>query len=162
MNLQKLSLGQRIIAGSGILLIFDLVVLPWHRIDLGAIGGTLTRSAIEAPNGGLGLLALLAALVVVAYVALSAFTEVAMPVLPVSWAQAQLAGAAATAAFVFLKLAVETSALGIGAWAGVILAAAVVYGGYIRYREMEATAGAQPPVTNPTIDNRTEAPPAPA
>ena len=54
---------------ASVLLLFDLLFLPWHRISFEIAGlgsSTVSRSGIQSPNGFLGLLA---ALVLVAIVA---------------------------------------------------------------------------------------------
>jgi hypothetical protein len=136
MDLKKLSLGERIMALAGVLLILDLLILPWHRIDFGfGLLGTVSRSGVQSPNGFLGLLAALLAVAIVARIIVSEFTTVALPSLPVSWERADLIAGAAVAALVVLKLVLETSYLSIGAWLAIPLAAAVLYGGYQRSRE---------------------------
>ena len=148
MDLKRLSPGERYLSLAGILLLLDLLLLPWHRISIGVgpFGVTASRSGIESPNGFLGLLAALVAVAVVARILLSEFTSVALPDLPVSWQQADLIAGAAAAALVVLKLIAETSYLSIGAWLAVPLAGVMAYGGYLRSRE----ATAQPsPKENP-------------
>ena len=39
---------EKIILGAGVVLIIDLIFLPWHSVDL--VIGTYTRSGIESPN----------------------------------------------------------------------------------------------------------------
>ena len=48
MDLDKLSLSDKIIAATGIVLIIDLLFLPWHSIDVGPFIGDALSS------GGLG------------------------------------------------------------------------------------------------------------
>lgn len=151
MDLKRLSPAERYLALGGVLLLLDLVLLPWHRISvgIGPFAVTASRTGLESPNGFLGLLAALVALAVVARILLSEFTSVELPALPVSWAQADLIGGAAAAALVLLKLVAETSYLSIGAWLAVPLAAVMVYGAYLHSRE--AGAPAQPnPQDSPT------------
>ncbi len=139
MDLKKLSLGERIMSLAGVLLLFDLLFLPWHRISFGFgdfASTSVSRSGVQSPNGFLGLLAALVAVAIVARVVLSEFTTVKLPTLAVSWERADLIAGAAVAAMLVLKLVVETSALSIGAWLAVPLAAALVYGGYQRSHEI--------------------------
>jgi len=140
MDLKRLSPGERCMALAGVLLVLDLLVLPWHRISIGIgpFGVTASRSGIESPNGFLGLLALLVSVAIVARIVVSEFTAVELPALPVSWAQADLIGGAAVAALVLLKLVAETSYLSVGAWLADPLAAVMAYGGYLRSRETPA------------------------
>ena len=134
MDLKNLSLGERIMSLAGVLLLVDLLFLPWHRIDLGIL--TVSRSAIQSPNGFLGLLAALVAVAIIVRVVISEFTTIELPHLPVSWERADLFAAAALAALLMLKLVLETSFLSIGAWLAIPLAAALLYGGYQRTREI--------------------------
>ena len=133
MDLKNLSLGERIMSLAGVLLLIDLVFLPWHRIDLGIV--SVNRSGLQSPNGFLGLLAALVAMAIVARVVISEFTTIELPRLPVSWEQADLIAAAAVAALLLLKLVLETSFLSVGAWLAIPLAGALLYGGYQRTRE---------------------------
>jgi len=147
MDLKKLSLGARIMSLAGVLLLLDVLVLPWHRISIG-FGGlgsiTASRTGIQSPNGFVGLLIALVALAVVVRVVLSEFTSVELPALPVSWEQADLIAGAAAAALVLLKLVLETSYLSVGAWLAVPLAGGLAYGGYLRSQEKALTTDASP------------------
>ena len=133
MNLNSLSLGERIMSIAGILLLFDLIFLPWHRVDLGIL--SVSRSGTQSPNGFLGLLAVLVVVAILAHIVVSEFTTIDLPRLPVSWERADFFAAAAVAALLMLKLVRETSALAVGAWLAIPLAAALLYGGYQRSRE---------------------------
>jgi hypothetical protein len=137
MDLKRLSIGERCMALAGVLLVLDLILLPWHRISIGIglFGVTASRSGLESPNGWPGLLAALVAVAVVARIMVGEFTTVEVPALPVTWAQADLIGGAAVAALVLLKLVAETSYLTVGAWLAVPLAGAMAYGGYRRHGE---------------------------
>lgn len=135
MDLTKLSLSDKIIGGAGIVLIIDLLFLPWHDIDFG-FGGSITRTAIEDPNAFWGILALLLTIAVVAVVAVRVFKpETKLPDLPVSWDQAIFFASAAVAALLLLKLLVETSELGFGAFLGIILAGGMAYGGFLKFQD---------------------------
>ncbi len=140
MDLDKLSLSDKIIAGTGIVLIIDLLFLPWHSIDIGPFSTSLT--AIEERNAFLGVLALLLTIAVVAVTLVRVFKpETKLPDLPVTWDRAIFFGAAATLGLLVLKLILETDFLGIGAWLGLLLAAGMTYGGYLKF-QADSTAGA--------------------
>ena len=133
MDLDKLTLSDKIIAGTGIVLIIDLLFLPWHSIDLGIT--TFTRSGVESPNSFWGVLALLLTIAVVAVTLLRVLKpETSLPDLPVSWDRAIFFAAAATLVLLLLKLVMEMDALGFGAWLGILLAAGMAYGGYLKYQ----------------------------
>ena len=144
MDLTKLSLGDKIIAATGILLLIDLLFLPWHSVDL-PFGGSITRSAIESPNGFWGVLALLLTIAVLVVLALRRLTTTNLPDLPVAWNQAIFFGAIAVLVLLLIKLLMETDALGFGAWLGILLAAGMVYGGFLGSKEPETATGAAGP-----------------
>ncbi len=136
MDLNKLTLGDKILGGAGILLFLDLLLFPWHSVDLGII--TINRQATESPNGFWGVLALLLTIAIVAVIVLRRLTTVKLPDLPMDWNQALFYGAIAVLVLLFIKLISETSELGFGAWLGLLLAAAMVYGGFVLSKETEA------------------------
>ncbi len=142
MELDKLSMSDKIIGATGIVLIIDLLFLPWHSIDLGPFGGSVTRTAIESPNSFYGVLALLLTIAVVAVTLLRVFKpETKLPDLPVSWDQAIFFAAVAVAALLLLKLLVETDALGFGSYLGILLAGGMAYGGFLKFQADKAGSG---------------------
>jgi hypothetical protein len=132
MDLSKLSQGERIVLVAGVLLIIDLLFLPWHSIDLGVSipGVDLTRSGVQSPNGGYGVLALLLTIVMVGQIIAAKIAGANLPSPPVPWSQVHAIAGAAVAILLVLKLVVETDSLGFGAYLGVLLGLAVAYGGY--------------------------------
>ena len=132
MDLSKLSQGERIVLVAGVLLIIDLLFLPWHSIDLGVSipGVDLTRSGVQSPNGGYGVLALLLTIVMVGQIIAAKIAGANLPSPPVPWSQVHAVAGAAVAILLVLKLVVETDSLGFGAYLGVLLGLAVAYGGY--------------------------------
>ena len=141
MDLDKLTLSDKIIAGTGIVLIIDLLFLPWHSVDVGPFGD-YTRSGVESPGSFWGILALLLTIVVVAATLVRVFKpETKLPDLPVTWVRAIFFGAAAVLALLVIKLITETDFLGFGAWLGLLLAAGMTYGGYLKF-QADSTASA--------------------
>lgn len=134
MDLRKLPLRERIMSLTAFVLLFDLLFLPWHRVDLG-LGGTYSRSAVDSPNGFLGLLAALILAAIVARVVVSEFTTITLPALPMPWERVDLVAAAAVAGVLFAKVALETSYVSVGAWLAFPLAAGLIYGCYQQSRE---------------------------
>ena len=128
MNLNDLSLGQKIIGAAGIILIIDLLFLPWHSVDLGF--AEVSRSGIESPNSFYGILALIIAILMVVVVVMQAMAADKLPDLPVPYGRALFIAGVVTFALLLLKLVVETDFLGFGAWLGLICAAALAYGGF--------------------------------
>ena len=139
MNLNDLSLGQKIIGAAGILLIIDLLFLPWHSIDTGF--GEFTRSGIESPNSLWGILALIVAILMVVAVVMSAMAADKLPQLPVPLGRALFIAGVAAFVLLLIKLVVETDFLGFGAWLGLILGAALAYGGFLMKDTGASTTG---------------------
>ncbi|MGH9040209.1 MAG: hypothetical protein ACRDZ3_08260 [Acidimicrobiia bacterium] len=155
MDLKKLSLEAQILAVAGLVLIIDLLFLPWHRMSI-SIPGVLTvsenRSAIESPNGFLGLLALLLAAAVVGRLIVANFTTMKLPELPMSWVRAQLFASGAVAGLLVLKLIVETDFLGIGAWLGILAAGGMVYTAFRLDRQAPVALQRDVPPLNSIFD----------
>lgn len=133
MDLGKLTLADKVLGATGVLLLVDLLFLPWHSIDLGI--AEVSRTGVESPNSGWGVLALLLTIVVLAVVAVTRFSSVALPSLPVPLNRAVFIGTVATLVVLLLKLVSETDFLGFGAWVAIVLAAGFAYGGFLKDRE---------------------------
>jgi hypothetical protein len=133
MDLKKLSTGERVLGAAGLFLVVDLLFLPWHRISF--LGISESRSAVEAPNSFLGVLALLVVVALVAHIVVREFTSVKLPDIHVSWARADLLAAVAVAALLILKMAMETNYLGIGAWLAMAATGVLLYGAWSLDRE---------------------------
>jgi hypothetical protein len=129
MDLGKLSRGERIIVVAGVLLVIDLLFLPWHSIAI-PLMGSVDRNGISSPNAFLGFLAALVAAAMVAQVIVSKFTSATLPELPVPWPRAHMIGGLVVVGLLLLKLLLQTSFLGVGAYLGVLIAAALALGGY--------------------------------
>ena len=146
MDLNKLSTSDKIISGAGIVLLIDLLLLPWHDVDLGF--ASATRTAIQSPNGFWGLIALLLTAAVVGVTLVRALKpETSLPEIPISWNQAVFYACVAIAAVLLLKLVIETDFLGFGAYLGVLLAGGVAYGGFLKFQEDKASDGSSTPPT---------------
>lgn len=124
---------EKIILGAGVVLIIDLIFLPWHSVDL--IIGTYTRSGIESPNSFWGVVALLVTIAMVTWIVLTRFTTVKVPDLPVPQSQAMFIAGIVVLAVLALKLISETDALGYGSWLGILLAGGLAYGGFQMKKE---------------------------
>ena len=129
MDLSKLSRGDRIVVIAGALVVIDLLFLPWISVSVPFIG-TVSYTGISAPNGFLGFLAALGAASMVAQVIVSRFTSATVPELPVPWPRAHMIGGLAVAGLLLLKLLLQTSFLGFGAYVGILVAAGLAFGGY--------------------------------
>lgn len=155
MNIQeqfnKLSLGEKIIIIAGPLFFVD-GFLPWFDYD---VPGGPSRNAWSGDFSFFSMLAVLVAIVMTAQIAVSRFTSVQLPALPqgVTWARIHLGGAAYIALAVVLRLVIGESVEGFGGsfdadmafglWIAVVLAAALVAGGFLMFQaEQKGGAGA--------------------
>ncbi|HEY1540152.1 MAG TPA: hypothetical protein VGF63_12195 [Solirubrobacteraceae bacterium] len=141
MDFTKLSQGDRVVLGVGIVLIVDLLFLPWYHVDLGGLVGIdSTRSAVQSPNAGYGLIAFLVVLVMVGQIVASKLMSANLPDPPVPWGQVHLFAGAVVLLLLLLKLVAETSFLGFGSYLGLLLAAGLAYGGYLVNQESSSLA----------------------
>lgn len=133
MDVTRLTLGERVVLVAGLVLIIDLLFLPWHDIDIGGLeiaGLDTTRSGVQSPNGGYGVIALLLALVMVGQIVASKLMSASLPNPPVPWSQIHLIASAIVLVALVVKLFAETDYLGFGAYLGLLLAAALAFGAY--------------------------------
>lgn len=145
MDFNKLSKGERIVLVSGVLLVIDLLFLPWHRVNLGPlIGANVSRTGVQSPNSGYGILALLVALVMIAQIVAARFTSAKLPKPPVPWGQVHLIAGVIVLALLVIKLFAETNYLGFGCFLGIVLAAALAFGGFTISKEPEVSPGLMP------------------
>ncbi len=140
MDFKKLSQGERIVLIAGVLLILDLLIFPWHNIDLAGLI-SVKRTGVQSPNAFYGVLALIVTLVMVGQIVAAKLANVTLPDLPVPWSQVHLIAGIVVFALLLLKLIVETDFLGFGAYLGVVLGAAVAFGGFTIRKEAGATGG---------------------
>lgn len=128
MNTQNITRDDWIIGGVALLLVIDLLFLPWFSISAGPFSFDLT--ATDAPDGIFGILAVLAAIAVIADLAVERMApQTTVPSVGGSRPQTRFVLAALVALFVVLKFIfnVHFSDFGFGFWLGVILTAALVY-----------------------------------
>lgn len=139
MDLSKLTPGEKVVGAAGVILLIDLLLLPWHDFIL------LTRTGIQSPGSFWGILAFLVAAAMVAVVVVTRFTTTTLPTLPVPLGDAVFFAGIAVAALLVIKLISETRALAFGAYLGVLLGAGMAYGGSV-YRKEAGGPPAPPPV----------------
>lgn len=137
MNLTKLTLGERIVLAVGTLLIVDLLFLPWYDVDFGGLvtGVDTTRSGVESPNSGYGVIAVIVTLVMVGQIVASRLLSARLPAPPIPWSQVHLIAAAFVLGLLVGKLVAETDFLGFGAYIGLALGVALVFGAYSMRQE---------------------------
>jgi hypothetical protein len=132
-DLSKLSTASKILLGAGILYLINLF-LNWNEVCVDVI------DVCGGVNGmhGIGILNLLLVLALLAWEGM-AIADVKINA-PRGLVSAGLAGAIVV--FTILKIIIDSEFLAIFAWIGLILAAAIGYGGWMRWQEHQAGAGA--------------------
>jgi polyferredoxin len=144
MDLNKLSPGEKIIAGSGVaLVIFSF--LPWFGLG----GGS--HSAWSNPLSSFGVLI---GIVMLAQIAIARFTTAKLPKPPVPWGQVHLILGVLAFALILLQAIIgdKVGALGFsvtldrkfGLFLGLLAAAGLAYGGFMRSKEPEVSPGLLP------------------
>jgi hypothetical protein len=137
-DLNRLTLGARIIALSGLLLFIDSFI-PWFRAcaDFTALGGGKICGSHNAWNNVLSLLAVLIALALVVLVVVEAMGNQLPAVGSLSWGQLYAIGAGVVALFVLLQVIIGDDGVSrsVGAYLGIVFAAGIAYGGFLRMRE---------------------------
>jgi hypothetical protein len=134
-DLTKVSRDDRILGGVALLLVIDLLFLPWFSVSLGSVVGlsigTVDLTATDAPDGWLGILAVLVAVAVIADLAVERFSpQTHLPAIQGSRTNTRFILAASAAVFLVLKFLFHISNfsdLGFGFWVAVVLTAALVY-----------------------------------
>ena len=136
MDLSRLSQGERAVFLAGAFLLVDLFFFPWHRLPLVALFvlriSDPTRTAIQSPHALQGTLAFLITVGMVAQVVMTRFSN--QKVNP-RLARLQPVAGMAVLALLAWKLAIEPSYLSVGCYLGMLLAAALAYGGLVMGRE---------------------------
>jgi hypothetical protein len=149
MDLSKLTTGDKVVAGSGIAL-FIISFFPWFGIDLG-----LADYSESGWSSIFSLLAILVGIAMVVVVLLPMF-GVELPDLNMPWSQILFIAGIVCAALVVLQLLVGSSTAGvdldrkIGVFLGVVAAAGLCVGGFMKRSEESAGGGASaagPPTT---------------
>jgi hypothetical protein len=132
-TVRKLSLGELIVLTAGMLLIVDLLFLPWYEYDPGgATGGLLDPSSgVQSPNGFYGVAALILTLVMVVQIALDKLTSVGRPSLRVLRSLVHMIAGITVAVMLVIKsfTSAAYAIFGLGAPLGVVLGLAVGCGG---------------------------------
>ena len=127
MDFQNLDRRFQLMLPSGPILLILLIFAPWHQL------GFYSPSALQAPNALLGIVALLTVVISL----LISFAQVLgsdkLPESPQgkSWEEVVFIVNAILLASLLLKLILETSWLGWGAWGCIIAGAVHFYGAYI-------------------------------
>ena len=137
MDFSRLTQGERIVLVAGIVLIVDLLLFPWHSIDLGVEipGLDTTLTAVQSPNGAYGVLALVLTIIMVAQIVAAKLAGASLPEPPIPWSQIHVIAGTTVAILLVIKLVRETDSLGFGCYLGVLLGIVLAYGAYALRRE---------------------------
>ncbi len=137
-KLNTLSLGEKLVAGGGVLMLIASF-LPWYKIDFGfaELGlGSVSRNGWQSPGALWSVLAVFIAVAMAAAVLAPKFANMRLPALgQYTWGQAHLVLGALVALFILLKLVNESSYLSFGFYLGILAAAALAAGGYMLFTE---------------------------
>ena len=154
MDLKKLSLGDQIIGGSGIVL-FIASFLTWFKADvkgLGALGFSASASANAWDVGFLGWFPVLLGLALVGLVAVRNFApQVKLPDLPLPWGQVEFIVGVVAALLLVLKFLIGEDdgggvvdiSRGFGLFIAVLAGIGLAVGGYFNWKQ-PATPTAPP------------------
>jgi small basic protein len=126
-NLENVQRDDWILGGVALLLVIDLLFLPWFSISVGPFSATLT--ATDDPSGWLGILAVLVAIALIADLAIERLSPQTTLPQVTSRTHTRFILACVTAVFVALKFLfhIHFSDFGFGFWAAVLLTIALVY-----------------------------------
>jgi hypothetical protein len=149
-DINKLSLGDRIVAGGGILLLLLILFAPWHSIDLGEFGGTINKNAFYGEGDAVGWPALIAFILLIAVVAVVLLRKLAdnvtLPELPIPWNQAIFYATIAIPVLLVLKLLLFNDFIAFWAYIDILIGIGIAYGGFLIFQESDAPAtGSAPP-----------------
>lgn len=128
MNFSDVSRDDWILGGVALLLIIDLLFLPWFSVSLGPLSATTT--ATGSFDGWTAVVAVIAGIALIADLAIERLSPgTALPNIRGSRTETRFVLACVAAGFVALKflLHIHFSYFGFGFWAGVVLAIALVY-----------------------------------
>lgn len=140
-RLNELNLSEKLIAGGGVLMLIA-AFLPWWSYSEGPF--SVSKSGFGAPGSIWSLLAILICIGLAGIVLATKFGNVTLPDLgTITWGQVFGGSAIALALFMLLKLwrimDVEVGGMGFGFFVGLIAAAAVGYGAFLKFQESGGT-----------------------
>ena len=136
----KLAQGEWIVLVAGVLLIVDLLLLPWYSVpisnrdldvlEIRGIVVDLTYSGVQSSTAGYGVAAVVLAGVMVLQIIVTRLLGMHLPDAPVPWSQIHLILGIFVAVVLVIKLVRVTEFLGFGAYSAILAGILVAYGGY--------------------------------
>ncbi|HLG91385.1 MAG TPA: hypothetical protein VKY15_00190 [Acidimicrobiales bacterium] len=142
MELSRLKTADRIVVVAGVLFVVN-AFMPWASAstpsivlpDGQSVGSfTVTAGGMDPPQGAWVVLALVVAVLMVASTLVLRLTSLKLPEVGVPWGRAQAAGGLAVLVLALLKLVAVRHFVGWASWTGVLLGAALAYGGALAAR----------------------------
>ncbi|HXD64219.1 MAG TPA: hypothetical protein VNV17_06370 [Solirubrobacteraceae bacterium] len=132
MKFDSVSRDDWILAGLALLLIIDLLFLPWFSasVTIGSFSASFTATATDAPDGLFGVLAVLSAVALIVDLGVERLSPgTTVPNIGGSRTQTRFVLACVTALFVALKFVfnIHFSDFGFGFYAAVVLTAGLVW-----------------------------------
>jgi hypothetical protein len=127
-NADNVSRDDWILGAVALLLVLDLLFLPWFSIAVGPF--SVSFSATDDPDGWLGILAVLVTIAFIADLAVERFSpRTTVPAVNGSRTYTRFVLACVAALFLALKFVfnIHFSDFGFGFWAAVVLTVALVY-----------------------------------
>jgi hypothetical protein len=150
-NIENVSRDDWILGGLALLLIIDLLFLPWFSVtvSVGTVSISATSTGTGDPDGWLGILAVLALIAVIADLAIERFSpQTTLPNVGGSRVMTRFVLVGAAAVFLFLKFLFQISHfsdLGFGFWIALVLTVGLVY------VALQARNAVTAPVRTPTV-----------
>ena len=144
MDFSKLTLGEKIVAGAGLLLLIFMLVLDWHSVrGFGVKAMEGEGEAVAWP----AFLAFLLTIAVVAAVLIRKLTTTKLPDLPIAWKQAIFYASIAVPVLLILKLLLKNEIIAGTAYLMILTGAAMAYGGFLISRDPETASPGSGPAT---------------
>ena len=125
MHMNRVTVGDKVTAGAGILLLIALFFLPWHQVF------SFSTTAVEAPGGWWGTAAALLTVGILVVTGIRRFSDVSLPTLPRRIGEVNLAANGAVLGLLVIKLLLDTDYLGFGAYLALALAATMAVGAFL-------------------------------
>ncbi len=136
--LNKLSLGEKLVAGGGLLMLFAGLFLDWWHVSFEGLGSGGT-GGFDDPGGIWSTLVILISVVLAGIVLAVKFGNVNMPALPANWTWGMVYGAGAGLVVLFFLLkawrimAAPVGGFGIGFFLALVATGLIGYGGFLLY-----------------------------
>jgi hypothetical protein len=145
-DVNRLSTGQKILLGGGIVYLIVLF-FPWFGVggDLGDIGEALgIKTSVNGFSGLFGVLSGILAIALLVWEGMAAAgSKVQLGTASPALIGAILGGLVAICGI--LNVLINLSVARVGAWIGIVVALALLYGAYVRFQESKVGTAPPPP-----------------